>query len=63
MAAVLRGEPNWSALPSGLPPGIRVLLRRCLEKDRRDRTRDASAANLVVVQHWAEELKRLVPAK
>src|SRR3989442_11794673 len=33
LAAVLRGEPEWSALPSDTPTPIRRLLRRCLEKD------------------------------
>ena len=28
-----------------------------------DGARDASAPTVIVVQHWAEELKRLVPAK
>src|SRR5947208_13995849 len=34
LAAVLRSEPDWSALPAETPPGIRKLLRRCLERDR-----------------------------
>ncbi len=34
IAAVVRGEPDWNALPSDTPPQIRLLLRRCLEKDR-----------------------------
>src|SRR5207249_1877663 len=28
LAAVLKGEPDWTALPAGTPPNIRVLLRR-----------------------------------
>ena len=48
MAAVLRAEPDWSALPSGMPPAIRLLLRRCLEKDRRARSVDAGAALFVL---------------
>jgi len=34
LAAVLRGEPTWDALPANTPSPIRRLLRRCLEKDR-----------------------------
>ena len=34
LAAVMRGEPDWTALPAGTPPALRTLLRRCLEKDR-----------------------------
>ncbi len=28
LAAVLRGEPDWSALPAGLPPSVRQLVSR-----------------------------------
>jgi serine/threonine-protein kinase len=40
IAAVLRGEPDWTALPADLPPVIQRLLRRCLAKDPRERLRD-----------------------
>ncbi len=33
LAAVLKGEPDWQALPGTTPSSIRVLLRRCLQKD------------------------------
>jgi Tol biopolymer transport system component len=46
LAAVLRGEPDWSALPGEVPPLIRRLLRRCLAKDRSKRLSDAAAARL-----------------
>ena len=32
LAAVLRAEPAWTALPAGTPPSIRRLLRRCLRE-------------------------------
>jgi serine/threonine protein kinase len=34
IAAVLRGDPDWSAM-SGVPPPVQRLLRRCLQKDPR----------------------------
>jgi eukaryotic-like serine/threonine-protein kinase len=37
LATVLKTEPDWHALPSGTPPSISRLLRRCLEKDPRRR--------------------------
>jgi Tol biopolymer transport system component len=40
IAAVLQREPDWSALPSSLPPEVARLLRRCLEKDVARRLRD-----------------------
>jgi predicted ATPase/serine/threonine protein kinase len=33
MAAALRGEPNWDALPAQAPAPLRALIRQCLEKD------------------------------
>ena len=35
LAGVLRGEPDWAALPAATPEQVRVLLRRCLQKDKR----------------------------
>jgi serine/threonine protein kinase/Tol biopolymer transport system component len=46
LAAVLRAEVDWSALPAGTPPAIRRLLRRCLEKDPRQRLSDMAMARI-----------------
>jgi eukaryotic-like serine/threonine-protein kinase len=62
MAAVLRAEPDWSALPSGMPPAIRLLLRRCLEKDRRARVVDAGAALFVLRELSAPASPSVQPA-
>jgi serine/threonine-protein kinase len=40
MAAVLKLEPDWGRLPAGLPDPVRRLLKRCLEKDPKQRSRD-----------------------
>ena len=48
LAAVLRGEPDWKALPPTLPEPVRVLLKRCLEKDRHARISDIAAARFVL---------------
>ncbi|MGD8328276.1 MAG: protein kinase [Acidobacteriota bacterium] len=37
MAAILKEEPTWSALPDGLPYSIQQLVHRCLQKDARRR--------------------------
>jgi eukaryotic-like serine/threonine-protein kinase len=42
IAAVLRAEPDWQALPDQTPPRIRLLLRRCLRKDARRRLHAAA---------------------
>ena len=44
LACILEREPNWSALPPAAPANIRVLLRRCLEKDPHRRLRDIGDA-------------------
>src|SRR5262249_58642687 len=44
LAAVLRAEPEWSALPHDVPPSIRALLEGCLTKDRRERSGNISTA-------------------
>ena len=46
LAAVLRAEPNWPALPLETPDALRRLLRRCLEKDRKRRLDSAAAVIL-----------------
>jgi len=46
VAAVVRGEPEWSRLPPDTPTSIRRLLRRCLEKDRKRRLADIADARL-----------------
>ena len=37
LAEVLKGSPEWTALPAHTPPLVRRVLRRCLDKDRRER--------------------------
>jgi serine/threonine protein kinase len=44
LAAVLRADIDLAKLPASVPPGIRHLLSRCLEKDPRRRLRDIGEA-------------------
>jgi len=55
LAAVLRGEPDWSALPAATPPGIRKLLRRCLERDRDQRLQAIGEARIEIEAALDEE--------
>ena len=48
IAAVVRGEPDWSKLPAGTPQQIRLLLKRSLEKDRKTRISDIGVARFVL---------------
>jgi eukaryotic-like serine/threonine-protein kinase len=46
LAAIIEREPDWTALPPNVPRPVRALLRRCLEKDLKRRTRDIGDARL-----------------
>jgi Tol biopolymer transport system component len=48
LAAVVRAEPDWTALPANIFPSIRVLLQRCLRKDRRQRIPDAATIRIEI---------------
>ena len=50
LAAVLRGDPDWSALPADLGKPLRTLMASCLAKDRRERLADIAGA-LFVLKH------------
>ena len=58
LAAILRDEPNWSALPSDVPTPIVTLLRRCLQKERRSRIADMGVATFVL-NHAAQLVERV----
>jgi Tol biopolymer transport system component len=48
LAAVVKSEPDWTALPANISPSIRVLMQRCLRKDRRKRISDASDVRIEI---------------
>jgi Tol biopolymer transport system component len=48
LAAILRAQPDWSALPANTPRAIVQLLRRCLEKDPKQRLRDIGEARIAI---------------
>ena len=48
LAAVLRQEIDWSALPPSTPRALHDLLRRCLERNPRNRLHDIADARLVL---------------
>ena len=50
LAAVLRVQPDWTRLPLETPPRLRLVLRRCLEKDRRLRLRDIGDARVELLE-------------
>ena len=48
LAAVLTREIDWKALPAGTPADLHRVLRRCLDRDRRNRLRDIGEARVAV---------------
>ena len=61
-AGVLKIDPDWTRLPSDLPPALRTLIQRCLAKDRRQRVSDISAARFVLAELNALNAPRVTPA-
>jgi predicted Ser/Thr protein kinase len=63
LAAVLKTDPDWSALPPDTPPAIRRLLRHCLERERKRRLADIADARLEIDEAAGESVDRaLAPA-
>jgi hypothetical protein len=48
LAAVLRGVPDWSALPADAPPHLRAIVKGCLVKDRKTRIPDISTVRFLI---------------
>jgi hypothetical protein len=48
LAAVIMAPIDFGPLPAGVPPRVRRLLRRCLEKDPKRRLRDIGEARLAL---------------
>ena len=46
ISAIVKGEPDWSRLPGTTPAAIRRLLRRCLQKDLKQRLAHIADARL-----------------
>ena len=65
IAAVLKSEPQWDALPADTPSHVRALLKRCLDKDPRRRLRDIGDAGLLLGELGNSEdpLPRAAPAR
>jgi Tol biopolymer transport system component len=54
LAAVIRGEPDWTLLPATTPQAVTRLLRRCLQKDPRRRLSDIRDARFALEDAQAE---------
>ncbi len=61
LAAVLKSEVDWQALPAGTPLAIRTLLRQCLAKDRKRRLQAIGDARLAIEEHLAHPAEAAPP--
>ena len=48
LAAVVRDDPPWQDLPADTPASTRKLLKRCLDKNPRERLRDIGEARIAI---------------
>ena len=48
IASILRGDPDWSLIPSTISPTVRQYLKRCLAKDRAQRVHDIADVRLAL---------------
>jgi serine/threonine protein kinase len=48
LAAVIRGEPDWTLLPANTPQAVGNLLQRCLKKDPKQRLQSIGEARITL---------------
>jgi serine/threonine protein kinase len=48
LAAVVKTEPAWDALPDGVSPSVALFLRRCLQKNTKQRLHDIADMRLAL---------------
>jgi serine/threonine protein kinase len=58
LVKVVHDAPDWDVLPATTPSAVRALLRRCLEKDPRQRLDSASVARIEIDQAIAAAISR-----
>jgi Tol biopolymer transport system component/predicted Ser/Thr protein kinase len=62
LVSILRDDPRWVALPSNTPPHVRLLLRRCLQRDPQKRLPHIGAARLDLADaDTGEQMKVFAP--
>ena len=61
LARVIEREPDWDALPAGVPPVLTTFLHRCLAKDPKQRVHDVADVRLAM--EGAFETKVVLPSE
>jgi len=54
LAKVLEREPDWDSLPKDTPASIRRLLRRCFDKNKRQRLQSMGDARIAIEQYLSD---------
>jgi hypothetical protein len=54
LASVLEREPDWTRLPTNVPARAREMLRLCLEKNPKNRRRDAGDVRIDIERALAD---------
>jgi serine/threonine protein kinase len=62
LAGVLTREPDWQALPADTPGRVRVALRRCLQKDARQRVHDIADVRIELDDASSDAIPGVLPA-
>ena len=62
LAAIVKDEPDWAALPDDVAPGLAWILRKCLEKDPKQRLRDIHDVRLALDGAYAPAIVARVQA-
>jgi len=50
LASIVRDTPDWTRLPASVPPAVRALIERCLDKDPHQRLRDIGEARIALTR-------------
>ena len=61
LAAVIEREPDWICLPQNTPAAICTLLRRCLQKDSKQRLHDIADARIEIEEALRPSIKPTPP--
>ena len=62
IAAILDREPDWTALPDGVPSSVVTLLKRCLDRNAKRRLRDIGDARIEIDDAITKPIGRGTPA-
>ena len=61
LASTIKSDPDWSALPVDTPPAVVAALKRCLQKDPKQRIHDAADVRLALEGAFAPAVASLEP--